>query len=378
MVPIISYPWEWSFGQLKDAALTTLQIAEAALDRGMMLKDATAFNIQFLRGRPVHIDTLSFEAYEEGRPWVAYRQFCEHFLAPLALMSHVDVRLSSLLRSHLEGIPLDLASKMLPGKTKFSLGLGAHIHAHARAMSHSGGGGRSASFSATALKALLANLNSTVESLSWEPVGTTWASYYSETNYPDSAMAEKMKIVRQWTQGISPHGVCWDLGANDGTFSRITAENGLATVAWDLDPAAVELAYRWVKRTRSENLLPLLQDLANPTPAQGWDGRERDSFFERGPVDMMLALALIHHLAIGRNVPLGMIAAAFARMGRTVIVEFVPKEDSQVQRMLAGRKDVFADYHEAEFQRAFHTHFDLIDSHVIAGTKRRLFLWKKR
>lgn len=378
-VPLISYPWEWSFGQLKDAALTTLRVAEIALECGMALKDATALNIQFLRGRPIHIDTLSFEPYREGAPWVAYRQFCEHFLCPLALMAFVDERLSSLLRSNLEGIPLDLASNLLPTKTKLNMGLAAHIHAHAKAtLNTSSGSGGAAKMPLNALKGLLMNLRSVIESLKWEPSGTTWSNYYSETNYSDSAMASKKQLVTEWLDKISPKGQCWDLGANDGTFSRIAAKVGFQTTAWDIDPAAVELAYRWARNNKEENLLPLLQDLANPTPAQGWAGRERESFFERGQADVILALALIHHLAIGRNVPLPMIAETFSRLGEVAIVEFVPKDDSQVQRMLANRQDVFSHYNQASFEDAFNAHFRMAESQVIEGTSRRLYLWKKR
>ena len=120
-VAFVSYPYEWCFSQLKDAALTTLRIQERALGFDMTLKDASAYNIQFHRGRPVLIDTLSFECYEEGVPWVGYRQLCQHFLAPLALMAHRDVRLGGLLRLHLDGIPLDLASTLLPARTRLDV-----------------------------------------------------------------------------------------------------------------------------------------------------------------------------------------------------------------------------------------------------------------
>lgn len=373
-VPTISYPYEWCFGQLKDAALATLEIARLALGKGMVLKDASAYNVQFLRGRPVLIDTLSFETYQEGEPWVAYRQFCGHFLAPLALMAHVDVRLASLLRTNIDGVPLDLASHLLPGSTKFKPGLLAHLHVHGRATNQVATETvkKPPHISKTGLLATLDSLKGTVEGLRWEPKGTQWADYYAETNYTDAAMADKRRLVGEFLKGIE--GTCWDLGANTGEFSRIAAGLGLDTVAWDIDPGAVERAYA----AKVPGVLPLLQDLANPSPNLGWAGAERDSLEARGPADVVLALALVHHLAIGNNVPLPDIAAYLARLGRRVVIEFVPKEDSQVRRLLASRRDVFPTYTVEGFEAAFAPLFETEAKSPIAGTERTLYRLRRR
>lgn len=372
-IPTISYPYEWCFGQLKDAALTTLEIARRALGRDMILKDASAYNVQFLRGRPVLIDTLSFEAYQEGEPWIGYRQFCGHFLAPLALMALVDVRLGSLLRTNIDGVPLDLVSHLLPSMTRLKPGLAMHLHMHGKVVNQTATETvRKVQFSKTASLAQLDSLKGTVEGLRWEPKGTQWAEYYDETNYTDAAMAEKRRLVAAFLQDIE--GTCWDLGANTGEFSRIAAAQGLETVAWDIDPAAVERAYA----AKDPRVLPLLQDLANPSPNLGWAGAERDSLAARGPVDVVMALALVHHLAIGNNVPLDGVAAYFARLGRRVVVEFVPKEDSQVRRLLASRRDVFPDYHQAGFEAAFAREFQIEAKEPIAGTLRTLYRLVRR
>lgn len=369
----ISYPYEWSFSQLKDAALATLEIARRALGKGMVLKDASAYNVQFRNGAPVFIDTLSFETYQEGEPWIAYRQFCGHFLAPLALMALVDIRLGGLLRVHLDGIPLDLASHLLPGTTRLKPGLLAHIHIHGKATNEKATETvKKANISKTALLALLDSLKGTVEGLRWEPKGTQWADYYAETNYTDAAMTEKRRLVGSMLDGLS--GICWDLGANTGEFSRIAAERGFDTVAWDVDPGAVERAYV----QKIPGVLPLLQDLTNPSPDLGWAHAERDSLEARGPADALLALALIHHLAIGNNVPLADVAAYFARLGKTAIVEFVPKEDSQVRRLLASRRDIFPDYTEAGFEAAFSGPFEIETKAPIAGTARTLYRMRRR
>ena len=373
VVPTISYPYEWCFGQLRDAALLTLELARRALAKGMILKDASAYNVQFLREKPIFIDTLSFETYREGEPWVAYRQFCGHFLAPLALMANVDARLGGLLRVHLDGVPLDLASRLLPFRTRLSPGLLAHVHLHGKAANRKATEdvGR-VRLSKIALLALLDSLRKTVEGLRPPTERTTWGDYYANTNYDEAAFAEKRRLVVRMLEGAS--GDCWDLGANTGEFSRIAADGGLRTVAWDMDPGAVEEAYR----RRHPGVLPLVQDLANPSPDLGWAGAERDSLLRRGPVDVVMALALVHHLALGNNVPLERIAAYLAKLGRTAIVEFVPKEDSQVRRLLADRRDVFSDYDQAGFEAAFAPHFTLEAREPLAGTVRTLYRMVRR
>lgn len=373
-LPVISYPYEWCFSQLKDAALLTLDIARRALEHGMVLKDASAYNVQFRQGRPIFIDTLSFEAYQEGEPWVAYRQFCAHFLAPLAVMALVDVRLNALLRTSIDGLPLDLTSDLLPGMTKLKPGLAMHLHIHGKASKMAATEEvKKASISKTAVLATLDSLRGTIDGLRWEVKGTQWADYYSDTNYSDAAMAEKKRLVRSFLEASGAKS-CWDLGANTGEFSRIAAELGMNTVAWDVDPGAVERAYV----AKIPGVLPLLQDLTNPSPNLGWAGGERDSLDARGPADVILALALVHHLAIGNNVPLGDVAAYFARLGKSAIVEFVPKEDSQVRRLLASRRDVFPSYDLDGFREAFLPYFEIREEAAIAGSARTLFRLVRR
>ncbi|MBN2351735.1 MAG: hypothetical protein JXD23_04125 [Spirochaetales bacterium] len=380
-VPFVSYPYEWCFSQLKDAALATLAIQEAAFRRGMVLKDASAYNIQFHRGAPVLIDTLSFETYRPGRPWAAYRQFCQHFLAPLLLMSLRDVRLGQLLRVHLDGIPLDLASALLPAGTRFRPGVLSHIHLHAKSQRYFADkpdfGARKASIGVLAFEGLIDSLKSLVKKLDWEPAGTVWADYYENTNYQSTAFGHKREIVDRMLASLAPDHV-WDLGANTGVFSRLAAGRNIFTVAFDIDPAAVELNYRACKKEGETNLLPLVIDLTNPSAPSGWENAERHSLLERGPVDTILALALVHHLAIGNNLPLGRLAAFFARACRRLIVEFVPKDDSQVRRMLATREDIFDAYTEAEFEKEFARLFDLKEKVPVRDSKRTVYLMERR
>jgi len=380
MVPLVSYPYEWCPAQLRDAALLTLEIQQKAVAHGMSLKDASAFNIQFLHGRPVFIDTLSFEPYEEGRPWVAYRQFCEHFLAPLALAVHRDVRLLGLLRVHLDGVPLDLTSSLLPFGTRFNPALLAHVHLHAKSQSAHAGEAVSPArgrMSKLAYMGLMDQLASCVKGLVWRHGKTVWGDYYDDTNYSDEAFERKRAQVGAMIERVGPSGV-WDLGGNTGVFSRLASDRGIPTVCFDMDPLAVERNYLEVKRRKERHLLPLVLDLTNPTPALGWMNRERNDLTSRGTPDLALALALVHHLAIGNNTPLPMIADFFSGIAPHLVIEFVPKADSQVKRLLASREDVFTDYHADGFEAAFATRYTIEAREPIAGTERTLYHMRRK
>jgi hypothetical protein len=381
-VPFISYPYEWSFSQWKDAALATLSIQKRALKAGMTLKDSSAYNIQFVHGKPSLIDTLSFEIYQEGRPWDAYRQFCQHFLAPLALMAHVDVRLGQLLRIYIDGIPLDLASRLLPFRTRVDFGLLTHLHLHASAQTrYADADVKSATpkggMSKNAFIGLVGSLEGAVKKLNWKPAGTEWGNYYDMTNYSQAAFAHKKEIISGWLKKIAPASV-WDLGANNGEFSRLASAAGIPTVAWDIDPSAVEQNYLRVKSEQEQNLLPLALDLTNPSPALGWANEERASFGQRGPADVVFALALIHHLAISNNVPLPRLADFFAGTCRWLIIEWVPKADSQVQKLLRSRKDIFDGYTREGFESAFGVRFYVRSAADVRESSRVLYLLEKK
>ncbi len=382
-LPFVSYPYEWCFSQLKDAALVTLEIQKRALDFGMTFKDSSAYNIQFLGGKPVLIDTLSFEPYHEGSPWDAYRQFCQHFLAPLALMSKVDIRLSQLLRNYIDGIPLDLTSQLLPWYTRINPGLLLHVHIHASAQRHYADkkvekSSVSRQMSRTQMLGLIDSLDSGVRKLKWQPSGTEWADYYEAADhYTNEAANHKIEIVNGFLDRIQTNSV-WDIGANQGMFSRLASQRGIQTLAFDIDPAAVEQNYLNVVKDSESKLLPLVLDLTNPSPSIGWNNRERMSLIERAPTDTVIALALIHHLAIGNNVPLALIASFFHQLGRWLIIEFVPKTDPQVEILLATRDDIFPLYNEEHFQIVFGEKFEIVDSILVRDTKRRIYLMEKR
>ena len=377
-VDFISYPNEWSFSQLKDAALTTLAIQKKAFAHGMVLKDSSAFNIQFVKCRPIFIDSLSFEKYRQGRPWVAYKQFCQHFLAPLSLMSYTDVRLGQLFRVYIDGIPLDLASKLLPIKSWLKFSSLTHIHLHAKTQGHYADKAvstKTRKMSKLGFMGIIDSLENAVKKLRWLPKGTEWGDYYNGTNYSNNAMTQKERLVAEFINKINPK-MTWDIGANTGLFSKIAARKSRNTVSFDIDPAAIEKNYLDNKDGDLE-ILPLVLDLTNPNSAMGWENSERMSLTERGPADAAMALALIHHLAISNNVPLTKVAQFFAKICRSLIIEFVPKEDSQVKRLLATREDIFPDYHKSGFERAFSRCFSIVESQKIDQSERTLYLMQR-
>lgn len=395
-VPFVSYPYEWCVSQLREAALLTLRLQQRALDFDLSLRDASAFNVQFRGSAPVFIDTLSFEPYAEGRPWVAYRQFCEHFLAPLALAGARGPEALRWLRVHLDGVPLALASAWLPWRTRLRLGQLLHLHLHARSQrrhadrgraavrrgGREGGatgasGARVARLSRRAQRNLLESLASTVGGLAWEPPPGAWTAYEREHTYAPAAFSAKESCVRRWLGATRPRFVL-DLGANTGAFSRLAREAGARAVALDSDPGTVEVLYRRAREAGDEGLLPLVMDLANPSPALGWAGREREGLFDRGAADAVLALALVHHLAIAHNVSLPDVFDVLARLGRHVLVEFVPKSDPQVQRMLATREDVFEGYHFEGFEAALVPRFACVERIPLPESDRVLYALVRR
>lgn len=381
-VPFVSYPYEWCFGQLQAAAVATLDVQLAALEHDMVLKDASAFNIQFVEGRPVFIDTLSFERYREGEPWAAYRQFCEHFLAPLFLIRDVDPWLNRLSALTVDGVPLEVASRLLPWRTRLSPSTLIHIHLHARSVRQYGEKEvpekvRRRGLSRKALVNLVEGLRHTVASMEWKAAGTEWADYDTEHGYDAADHAEKQRLVGDVMAAIRP-AVAWDLGANTGDFSRIARAAGAFVVAADVDPAAVERNYRRVVSDREPGIHPLCMDLRNPSPDLGWANNERDSLAARSDADVVLALALVHHLAITGNVPLPAIAEWLSQLAPHVVIEFVPKADPQVGRLLISREDVFEDYSVDGFEAAFGRYFETSSRTPVGESGRILYHYERR
>ncbi len=383
-IPFVSYPYEWCFSQLKDAALLTLDLQLEALSHGMSLKDASAYNVQFLKGKPVFIDTLSFETISPGAPWKAYGQFCRHFLAPLALMSLSDVHLGGLARNYLDGIPLDMASALLPRWSYLRPGLLAHLHLHARAerrfvnrrphqaLLKADQGGE-------AMSLFISHVEKTVRGLDLKLPAEGWSKYYeTRSHYLGAASQGKDAFVEQALKDLRPASV-WDLGANTGHFSRMAGRMGATVICFDADPACVEITYRQARKEQDSSLLPLLLDLSNPSPSLGWQLQERNSLAQRGPADMILALALVHHLALTYRIPLRHIAEGLAQFGDNLLIEFVPKDDPAASTLLhSASSDDLPDYTQSHFEEAFGAFFNVRMKTALPDSQRSLFLLQRR
>jgi hypothetical protein len=384
-LPFLSYPCEWSPDQLKAAALLTLDILRFSIDRGMVLKDATPINIQFPEGRPMLIDSLSFERYDPSRPWVAYRQFCECFLYPLLLHHYHLLGIHKIFISYPEGIPAQTVKTLLPPKSRFRLSTWLHVLLPARigtAQTTKTGpdpnNGKPLSFDQNKLRLLADNLEQTIRRLRTEPPRPSgWSRYYTESILSRSYLQEKERLFREMTGDIE-FASALDLGANDGHFSSILAEKKSMVVAIDSDWACVGTLYRAASLRGATSILPLCVDIADPTPASGFFHAERPSFTNRFVCDLVAALALVHHLVLQKNIPLGMIAEYLAALTHAyLIIEFIPVTDEKAKELLRNKTAPHHTYDLSGFQDHFKHFFSIEKAALIPGTERVLFLMKK-
>ncbi len=377
-IPFISYPYEWSFDMLKDAALLTLRLAREALAYEVILKDATPYNIQWLGGKLVFIDTLSFAKYKPEEPWIAYRQFCECFLSPLLLMHYSGQPLQQLMLAWPEGIPLPVTRSLLPKRTRWSLHIYLHIHLNARLSQKKDTSppGKPV-FSKKKLLNLLMSLEILVNKCKAPGNPTAWSDYYAEAADRDDYLEQKTKIISGWLRKLQGIKTAIDLGANRGEFSKLLADMKVPVLAADFDQSSINQLYNQIKANKQSFIQPLILDISNPSPAIGLNNAERVSFMERAQPDLVMALALLHHLAIGKNIPLDAIARIFQQAGKQLIIEFVPKEDEKVKHMLSFKKDIYPDYSEAGFEKAFSVYFNIDSKEQIPGSGRTLYLMTK-
>lgn len=359
----VSYPYEWCFNQLKQATLVTLEIAKIALDYNMMLKDASAYNIQYYKGKWLLIDTLSFETYREGTFWEAYGQFLRHFYLPLALAAYRSPNLIKELGLYLDGIPLQYGASLLPIRSMFNPRVLLHLHAHRlRTLSNSNG----ARVSKISLIILIEHLKHNIECLKYKPK-SDWTNYDETSPYTLS----KVNIIKRLLSELTPNTLC-DIGANTGRYSQIALGYKHKVIAIDREHDCIEQ----ISQT-SDNILPLVVDFTNPSPAIGWANMERKSFLDRTKFDTVMALALIHHVCLSNNVPLEKVADVLARMTkRVLIVEFIPSEDPKAQLLAKGR--VFPRYDLETFTKAFSKHFNTVATYNTDDTQRVIYHMEKK
>jgi ribosomal protein L11 methylase PrmA len=375
----ISYPYEWCFSQFKDAALLTLKIALISLDYEMILKDASAYNVQFIGCTPQFIDTLSFEKIKLNSPWIAYRQFCQHFLAPLLLMAERDISLNSLLKIYLDGIPLEIASKLL-GFQNYTPKAFIHILFQSKFSSKphiEKIDGHRFNFTKKDYQKILGSLIDIIENLNVKLKNKNWGDYYESKILNSEYLKDKEQKVSEFLDIANPETV-YDLGSNTGRFSRIASKYASSVISVDNDPECVEINYRKCKESGETRILPLILDLSNPSPSNGWDNSERDSFYKRIKKDTTLALALVHHLAISNNLPLSKIAFFFNEYSKKLIIEFVPKDDPKVQILLQNRTIYHKKYTREFFEESFKRYFEIIDSVKLKNSDRVLYYMRNK
>lgn len=385
-IPFITNPYEWSFEQYKHAALHTLKLQKYLLSKGFILKDASAYNVTFHEGKPIFIDTLSFDFYEDGTPWRAYKQFITHFFGPLVLASYNGTEIFKMMQTHIDGIPVKLLSSLLPGKTKLSSTIFTNIHLLAKMESkHSEDYKAETKIATLSLKAqnnIIDNLFNFIKKLSLKEE-TEWGNYYDKTNYNTSAFQNKTTLIQQWMKDLKPQRMI-DVGGNDGTFARTVLKEVPHVIVTDIDSNAVAHNYKQANDNKETNMLAFVCDVLQPAPGIGFNNTERNSLIDRlhtyNP-EVTMALALIHHITLSGNVPFEKSAEFFAKFSNQLIIEFPKREDSWVTSLLVRKREFinhFDFYNLDNFIAGYKTQFDLVKQEVIPGTQRVLCLFKKK
>ncbi len=382
-LPFISYPYEWPFAALKAAALLHLDVQLEALEADISLSDASAYNVQFVGACPVFIDILSFRKYREGEIWAGHHQFCEQFLAPLLLQSRLGVSYNHWYRGSPEGISIADLRRLLPWTAKLSLNVLVHIvlqsslQSSALSKNENKSSLAAAKLPRSSYRHMLEKMRAWIATL--EPAGTkrtVWREYADNHTYSDDEVSAKKEFIARFAASVKP-AIVWDMGCNTGDYSDVALKNGAELcIGFDADHGALDLAY---SRARSEslNFLPLYLDGANPTPNQGWNESERKSLAARADADGLIALAFVHHIAIGRNVPLANVVNWLMALAPQGVIEFVPKRDPMVRNLLALREDIFPDYNEDAFLAAVSARAEIVETRSVTRSGRLLVRYRK-
>jgi SAM-dependent methyltransferase len=378
-VPVVSYPYEWPFAMLREAASLQLDVLVAALGEGISLKDGTAYNVQFFGSRPTFIDIGSFEP--ASGPWPGYRQFCQTMLFPLMVQAHLGVPFQPLLRGSIDGLTPSQVAGMFSGLRRFRKGVVRNVTLHSvlerrvtTASEQVKSELKDSGFSADLAKATAKNLAKLVSGLEVARRGSTWSDYRDTCSYSDADAEAKQAFVRSAIAG-GDAGLVLDLGANDGVYSLLAAEQADYVVAVDGDEMVIDRLYRRLRAERNENVLPLVMNLVDPSGGVGWRNRERAAFADRVRPDVTLALALVHHLAIAANVPLPEVVSWLRSFGGRLVVEFVHVDDVQVQRLLANKPaGLFDDYRREAFEALLAEQFLVNEQQSLPGGTRTLYL----
>lgn len=381
LVPFISYPYEWTFSMLKDAALLQLNMTRGALADGIGVKDATPYNVQFIGSRAQFIDAGSFERRRKGDPWYGYRQFCEMFLYPLMLQGYLGVGYQSFLRGSVNGISPDVMRKLLPASIRRPRkGRLTHVVLHAAAQNRFAdsdvnmkSGAAKAGMNASVLDATLKKLTGIVQKLSLGDKKSTWSEYSERGHYIESSLDEKQRFVRD-AVASAPRKQVWDIGCNDGVFSRIAAQHADYVVAMDADPLVIDRLYNTLKSEKNSQILPLYVDMSDSGGGIGWRGKERPGIFDRGNPDIVLVLAVIHHLAITFNVPLAAQLDLFRDLTPEMVIEMPHADDPMVKKLLVNKRaGIHDDFNLEVFEQLLNERFTVKSKMLLSSGTRTIF-----
>jgi hypothetical protein len=376
-IPLVTYPFEWPFSMLKQAARLHLQLLQELLAEDFTLKDGTAYNVQFRGVDPVFIDVASIDDLDATRPWAGYRQFCQTQLLPLMLQAYKDVPFHPWLRGRLDGITPSECSRLMSFRDLFRRGVWSHVKLHGWLESSSQGSSGSQptpGFNREMLAANFCNLARVVEGLEWKAARSEWSEYEGTHTYSPSDRQQKELFVRQ-NVARQHRSLVWDLGCNTGTFSRIAAEHADLVVAMDADHLSVERLFRSLQSEPSnvrQRVLPLVWNVADQIGGLGWRGHERTSLVERGRPDLILCLALIHHWVISCGIPLTEVLEWLAGLGAELIIEFVDPSDSMAAALLNRRQGSCPDYTRDHFDREMRRLFEVRSTLSVCGGQRVL------
>lgn len=383
-IPFISYPYEWSFSMLRDAALLQLELLAAAIDENMILKDATPYNIQWTGAKPVFIDIPSFQRLGPGEVWIGYGQFCQLFLYPLLLQAYKNVPFHPWLRGSIDGITPECCLSLMSARDLFRPGVLKDVYLQAKLQGRFGDSPRNvrsdlleAGFSAAMIRSNLRRLGKLVRRLKWADRRSEWSEYAEHNGYAEVDQRAKQAFVRDAVQS-QRRELTWDLGCNTGRYARIAAENARYVVAMDADHLAVDRLYRRLKDEGNTSILPLVNNLADPSPNVGWRNLERKTLPQRGRPDLLLCLALIHHVTISANIPVADFVDWLASLGGDLVIEFVTKDDAMVKKLLRNKEDQYHDYTLECFEACLSRVFCIRRREVLSSGTRVLYFGTNR
>ena len=380
-IEYISYPYEWSFNRLKDAALHHLKLHIILLEQNATLIDAYSYNIQFNFYEPTFIDVMSIKEYSDGEFWTGHKQFCESFLNPLVLKSKLGINFNNWFKGNLDGIDTGELSKLLKFRHMFSWNVFYNIfllnyfekkYRKNKDLKIT----KNKKLKKNYYLSILTNLRGFITNLKAKKELTVWGEYSRDNTYDVEEKKNKYEFISNYFNKTKFDRVL-DLGCNNGEYSKLAIQSGCkSVVGLDYDLNAVDEAYLISKREKL-NFLPLYFDVSNPSSNIGWRQKERKGFIERLNFDFVLALAFEHHLAIAKNIPLEDALKWITSLAPKGIIEFVPKNDVTIQSMMKLKGDIFPNYNLENFKYLLSKYVKITSEKIVSNSGRILFSFEK-